>query len=113
MGELPARPCERDSETPLAVAKVLLDYMRRELAIKVDYLDRLMLERIRQQSNQRLIAPWAIDEGEQLEYAARLFPRASRPHDYGGDLYLSARGGFGQYLRRTLGVQAERWTDVA
>ena len=43
-------------ETRYAVAKVLLDYMRRELAIKVDYLDRLVLERIRQQSSQRLIA---------------------------------------------------------
>ena len=79
--------------------------MRRELAIKVDYLDRLVLERIRQQSSQRLVPPWAIDEGEQLEYAARLFPRASRPKDYGGDLYLSARGGFGQFLRRTLSAQ--------
>jgi ATP-dependent helicase YprA (DUF1998 family)/very-short-patch-repair endonuclease len=92
-------------ETRYAVSKVLLDYMRRELAIKVDYLDRLVLERISQQSSQRLIPPWAIDEGEQLEHAARLFPRASRPRDYGGDLYLSARGGFGQYLRRTLSVQ--------
>jgi ATP-dependent helicase YprA (DUF1998 family)/very-short-patch-repair endonuclease len=92
-------------EIRYAVAKVLLDYMRRELAIKVDYLDRLVLERIRQQSSQRLVPPWAIDEGEQLEYAARLFPRASRPKDYGGDLYLSARGGFGQFLRRTLSAQ--------
>ena len=92
-------------EIRYAVAKVLLDYMRRELAIKVDYLDRLVLERIRQQSSQRLVPPWAIDEGEQLEYAARLFPRASRLKDYGGDLYLSARGGFGQFLRRTLAAQ--------
>jgi ATP-dependent helicase YprA (DUF1998 family) len=93
------------NETRCAVAKVLLDYMRRELAIKVDYLDRLFLERIRQQSSQRLMPPWAIDEGEQLEYAARLFPRASRPRDHDGDLYLSARGGFGQFLKRTLSAQ--------
>jgi very-short-patch-repair endonuclease len=94
------------SDTRLKIAKVLLDYMRRELAIKVDYLERLFLERIRQQSSQRLIPPWAIDEGEKLEYGARLFPRPQRPHDHGGDLYLSARGGFGQYLRRVLSPYA-------
>ena len=84
------------------ITSVLLDFMRRELAVNVDYLDRRMLERIRQQSNQRLIAPWAIDDSEQLEHAARLFPRSVQPRDYRGDVYLSARGGFGQYLRRRL-----------
>jgi ATP-dependent helicase YprA (DUF1998 family)/very-short-patch-repair endonuclease len=93
-------------EVRVEVAKVLLDHMRRELAIKVDYLDRLMLERIRLQSNQRLISSWAIDEGEQLEFAARLYPRAIRPKDYGGDVFVSARGGFGQFLRRTLAGRA-------
>jgi very-short-patch-repair endonuclease len=74
--------------------------MRRELAIKVDYLDQDYQERIQQQSSQRLVAPWALDENESKEYATILFPRSR-----GGDadrsyVYLSARGGFGQYLRR-------------
>lgn len=88
-------------ETRMAVAKTLLDFMRRELAIKVDYLDRLALERIQQQSSQRLKAPWVIDENEKIEFAAVLYPRSRRLGDYGGDVYLSSRGGFGQYLRRS------------
>src|SRR6266487_2276631 len=87
-------------ETRAKVSKVLLDYMRRELAIKVDYLDQDYQERIQQQSSQRLVSPWALDENEAKEYATILFPRSR-----GGDadrsyVYLSSRGGFGQYLRR-------------
>ncbi len=87
-------------ETRLEVARTLLDFMRRELAMKVDYLTSLIQERIQQQSNQRLIPPWAIDENETPESACILFPRSSRPNDYGGNVYLSPRGGFGSYLRR-------------
>ncbi len=87
-------------ETRERVSRVLLDYMRRELAIKVDYLDQEFQERIQQQSNQRLVAPWALDENEAREHARILFPRPSQANDYGGHVYLSARGGFGQYLRR-------------
>jgi hypothetical protein len=87
-------------ETRMKVAKVLLDYMRRELAISVNYLDSTWQEQIRQQSNQRLIPPWAIDENETLDYAAILFPRSRTAQDQGENVFLSARGGFGQYLRR-------------
>lgn len=87
--------------TRYTVAKVLLDLMRRELAIKVDYLDQVYQERIKQQSSQRLIAPWAIDEQEVMEHAAVLYPRArAGAQDYGGHVYLSGRSRFGQYLRR-------------
>ena len=82
------------------ISKVLLDYMRRELVIKVDYLDQEFQERIQQLSNQRLVAPWALDENESKVHAAILFPRSSNNNDYGGNVHLSARGGFGQYLRR-------------
>ena len=57
---------------------VLLDYMRRELAIKVDYLDADCQEQLKQRSSQRLVEPWALDEDEQLEHAASLFPRPRR-----------------------------------
>ncbi len=82
------------------VAKVLLDYMRRELAIKVDYLDGQRQERIQQKSSQRLRPPWSIDEDEKMEQAAILYPRSRGHRDYGGNVFLSSRGGFGQYLRR-------------
>ena len=83
------------------VCAVLLDFMRRELAIKVTYLDPLYQERIKQQSSQKLIEPWAIDENEQMEHASVLFPRSRRRQDSRENVFLSARGGFGQYLRRT------------
>lgn len=87
-------------DTRKKICKVLLDYMRREMAIKVDYLNREFQERLQQQSNQHLIPPWAIDEHERMEYAAVLYPRSRSKKDYLGNVYLSERGGFGQYLRR-------------
>lgn len=93
---------QADADTRTRVCKTLLDYMRRGLAIKVDCLDAAVQERIQQRSSQRLIPPWAIDENERLETAAVLYPRPTRRGDYGGNIYLSARGGYGQYLRRTL-----------
>jgi len=103
---------EASPETRKKVCKVLLDLMRRELAIKVDYLDPDYQERIRQQSSQRLRDPWAIDEKERMEYASILYPRSKRQDDYQGNIFLSARGGFGQYLRRysTLSEYSERIT---
>lgn len=93
-------------QTRVTIARTLLDYMRRELAIKVDYLDSSYQERIQQLSSQRLIDPWAIDEDERMEYASVLIPRSSAGEDGRGNYtYVSARGGFGIYLRRpgTLG----------
>lgn len=87
-------------ETREQVAKVLLDYMRRELAIFVDYLNPRHQERIKQRSSQSLQPPWGLDEDEDMETAAILFPRSRGGRDYGGNVYLSARGGFGQHLRR-------------
>ncbi len=94
---------QASAETRQRVARVLLDFMRRELAIKVDYLDPTYQENLLQQSSQRLIEPWAIDENESsdMEHAAVLFPRPRQgKDDYGGNVYLTARGGFGQYLGR-------------
>lgn len=82
------------------VCRVLLDYLRRELVVKVTYLDPLNQERIKQKSSQFLVEPWAIDENETMEYARVAFPRPSTRQDTREDIYVSARGGFGQYLRR-------------
>ncbi|HOA61881.1 MAG: DEAD/DEAH box helicase [Verrucomicrobia bacterium] len=86
-------------DTRKHICKVLLDFMRRELAIKVDYLKPDYQDQIKQLSSQHLIAPWVIDDKEQLEHASILFPRSSRPNDYGGNTYLSARGGFSKFLK--------------
>ncbi len=90
-----------DLATRQRICKVLLDFMRRELAIKVDYLDSRYQETIEQVSSQFLIPPWGIDENERnnLEHSAILFPRP-RLSDYRGNVFLSPRGGFGMYLGR-------------
>lgn len=95
-------------ETRKRVARVLMDFMRRSLAINVSYLDAQEQERIKQRSFQRLREPWAIDENERREVAPIIFPRAREPRDYGGHIYLSPRGGFGQYLRRSTTFQEYR-----
>ena len=83
------------------VAKVLLDFMRRSLAIKVDYLERTAQERMQQLSSQKLKPPWGLDENETLDYAAVLYPGPQRGNnDDRENIYLSPRGGFGQYLGR-------------
>lgn len=113
MGELKdGHPILRNvpPEVRYEICKVLLDYMRRELCIKVDYLKPEFQERIKQQSNQRLKEPWAIDENERMVYAAILYPRSRTENDYQGNVFLSERGGFGQYLRRTLRGYQERIT---
>ncbi|HEU5422052.1 MAG TPA: DEAD/DEAH box helicase, partial [Nitrolancea sp.] len=51
------------------LARTLLDYLRRELAVQVQYLDREYQERLQQQSGQLLVPPWALDEYERLEVA--------------------------------------------
>ena len=87
-------------ETRERVCRVLLDFMRRELAIDVDYLKPDFYERLQQQSSQRLKAPWAIDEQEKQEYASAVFPRSRRPRDRMYCAYVSGRSGFGLYLER-------------
>lgn len=88
-------------ETRRKICKVLLDHMRRELAIKVDYLNREFQEKIQLQSNQHLKPPWAIDENERMVHAGVLYPRSRSAKDFAGNVYLSERSGFGQYLGRS------------
>jgi ATP-dependent helicase YprA (DUF1998 family) len=85
------------------IASVLLDLMRRELAIRVDYLSDTWQEALKQRSSQYLVDPWAIDEEEELVHASVLYPKPRRraAREYRGNVYVSARGGFGQYLRRS------------
>lgn len=89
-------------ESRYNLCRTLLDYMRRELAIKVDYLDPTRQYDIKQQSSQHLISPWNIDEDEKMLYAARLFPRSRAKEDEWGERYLSGLSSYGRYMRRIL-----------
>ncbi len=90
-----ARPETRES-----VAKTLLDFMRRELALQVEYLDPQYQERLRTQSFQKLKEPWAFDEEERLQAWKTLWPRSERQGDPSYHVFLSPLGAFGQFLRR-------------
>lgn len=85
------------------VAHTLLDYLRRELTIKVDFLRPDYQERIKYRSNQHLLPPWGIDEAEQMTSATVAYPStqsAMSGHQRYENIYVSEYGSFGQYLRR-------------
>jgi len=91
------------SSTPekrMYVAKVILDYLRRDLAIDVDYLKKQYQERLRQNSNRYLTGSWAVDEDEsKLEYASIAFPRA-RGNERGEHLYISPKSSLALWISK-------------
>ncbi len=89
-----------DPDTRERICTVLLDFMRRGLAIQVDYLDQSYQEKMKRQSSQYLVGAWAIGEYEKLEHASILIPRSRKPTDYLGYLYMGPRSGFGKFIRR-------------
>lgn len=103
-GSTAAHPALADAEpeTRARVARVLLDFMRRELAISADQLDEAHQEGMAANSRQHLTDPWILDEHEQLLYASVLYPRPRRKeHDSRTGVFLSPRGAFGTFLRRS------------
>ncbi len=85
-------------------ATILLDHLRRELAIKVMALDPAHHEILRSNAWNMLCDPWRFEDGENLAYASIAWarPRGRGRFDRGGDVYLSPRSGFGQCLKRLL-----------
>ncbi|MCB9664676.1 MAG: DEAD/DEAH box helicase [Alphaproteobacteria bacterium] len=85
-----------------AVCRVLLDFMRRELALSVDVLDARDQERVTALSRQHLTGAWALEDEERLERASIVLPRSQSEGErsQGRFVYLSARGGYGQFLKR-------------
>lgn len=82
------------------IMQALLDYLRRELAIKVNYLEGPHQEKIAQLSDQRLISPWALDEDERLERSTMLVLRPRRKREGEAIVNLTGRSAFGRFLRR-------------
>jgi superfamily II DNA/RNA helicase len=82
------------------IAKTLLDHLRRELAIDINYLEADHQQRIRQLSSQRLKSPWALDESERLTTAFVAKPKSQQAGDARDSIYVSSRGRFGMWLRK-------------
>jgi hypothetical protein len=65
--------------------------MRRELVIKVDYLNR-EFQKNTAAEQPALKLPWAIDENERMQYSAVLYPRSRLRTDYRENVYCPSGG---------------------
>lgn len=84
------------------ICRVLLDTMRRDLAVRVDYLYPQRQEEIYELSRQHLKAPWTLDDYITLEKSRIVFPRAKGNENKGSPrhVFLSPLGGFALFLKR-------------
>jgi len=91
---------EASAEVRHRVATTLLDHLRRELAILSVHLAPQETERLRSRAFGLLRTPWGFDEDERLERSSWALPRPRGKEDDRSLVFLSPRGGLGQYLRR-------------
>ncbi|WP_337973995.1 DEAD/DEAH box helicase [Cellulomonas sp. NTE-D12] len=105
----------RDAPPPLRaeLARILLDEMRRVLAIDVDCLTTTGYEQLQRISRQHLDGPWALAEGEQMVATGTVYPRTAKPRKGWGDLFVSGRSAYGRYLRRDSALGSTLTTDDA
>ncbi|WP_329133497.1 protein kinase [Streptomyces sp. NBC_01476] len=82
------------------IARALLDYMRRALAIDVQYF-RDDFDTLQRASEERLTGPWVLGESDRPAVGTA-YPYGSRPGMERSAQFLSARGKFGKYLRRNM-----------
>ncbi|MGI8984357.1 MAG: DEAD/DEAH box helicase, partial [Acidimicrobiales bacterium] len=86
------------------LCRILLDELRRVLAIDVDCLTELGFERLQRDSRQHLREPWRIEDGERPEPVGTAFPRSGTPGGARADLNVSGRTAFGRYVRSPAGL---------
>jgi very-short-patch-repair endonuclease len=82
------------------VCRVLLDLMRRSMAIFEPLLLASEQDMLRRRSQQHLIPPWSVDDRERLVTAYIAFPRSRTNNDKGDCVYISGKSAFGKFLRR-------------
>ena len=88
------------------VCKTLLNYLRRELAIQADCLTEPWQEATKRESSQWLVDGWKIDPDEELFTSRHAQPRAKGDDVRSTNVFLSARGTLGRYLRRPGNIAA-------
>ena len=82
------------------IATALLDELRRNLAIDVEYLTSDGFDQVRRLSAQHLREPWSLPERELPPAAGVAFPGPGKRGERRSNLYLSGRGQFGRFLIR-------------
>jgi ATP-dependent helicase YprA (DUF1998 family) len=80
--------------------RILLDELRRALAIDVDCLTEAGFDRLARDSRQHLRDPWGLAENERVELIGTMFPRTGGQGGSRSDVNVSGRSAFGRYLRR-------------
>ncbi len=93
------------------LACILLDELRRVLAIDVDCLTELGFERVERESRQHLREPWSIGDRERPEQVGTVFARSGTPGGPRTDLNVSGRSAFGRYVRSPAGLGKGLTTD--
>jgi superfamily II DNA/RNA helicase len=99
---LAADPAERER-----AAKVMLDWMRRDLAVEVDVLNPEHQETIKSASYDTLVEPWSLDPSERLAEASAVVPRKRvspgkgvKDPDPPGWKYATPQSAYGRWMAR-------------
>jgi ATP-dependent helicase YprA (DUF1998 family) len=96
------QPALRSAAAPLRaeLLRILLDELRRALAIDVDCLTEAGFDRLARESRQHLRDPWGLAENERVELIGTMFPRTGGKGGLRSDVNVSGRSALGRYLRR-------------
>jgi hypothetical protein len=94
------------------IVRVLLDELRRVLAVDVDLLTEEGFDRLRRLSAQHLTGLWALPDNDVLPNIGVAFPRPGRAGGQRRDLNLSGRSAFGRWLARQFGLPRPGSDDV-
>ena len=97
---LPRRAARGRPGAPAEIAAALLDELRRNLAIDVEYLSDDGFDQVRRLSAQHLREPWSLPERELPPVAGVAFPGPGKRGQRRSNVYLSGRGQFGRFLIR-------------
>ncbi|EOD67658.1 DEAD/DEAH box helicase [Amycolatopsis vancoresmycina] len=90
-----------DAEHRRELMRILLDELRRVLAVDVDCFDPIGFEQLRKLSSQHLDEPWALPERESEPRTGKAFARPGGKGTRRDHLYLSGYGAYGRYLLRS------------
>lgn len=93
-----------ESDARADLIKILLDEMRRVLAIDVDCLRETGFEANKRDAGQNLIEEWRFSDFEQVPPIGMVFGRTGKAGGACKDLNMSGRGAFGRYLRSSSGL---------
>ena len=92
--------CGDEPEHRARMARIVLDEMRRALAVDVDVLTAEGYERILSASEQHLTGVWALSPEEPRRSARTVFPRSGGPGGSRDSVHFTGRSALGRFLRR-------------